>query len=122
MQEASRRASTVRDQELKTADLKVKLSTLTPREREVLDLLVEGQPSKIVASRLGMSVRTAEHYRARIMEKVGAPSTARLIAMVSAIVGSNGSTKNGAEGPVPTDRTRYADLRRGDRERSTQFP
>ena len=85
VKEASRRALAVRDHELKKADRKLRLDTLTPREAEILDLLVEGQPSKIVASRLGISVRTAEHHRARIMEKLGAPSTARLISMMSAM-------------------------------------
>jgi two-component system response regulator FixJ len=85
VKEASRRALAVRDHELKKADRKLRLDTLTPREAEILDLLVEGQPSKIVASRLGISVRTAEHHRARIMEKLGAPTTARLISMMSAI-------------------------------------
>ncbi len=85
VKEASRRALAVRDQELKKADLKVRLDTLTSREAEVLDLLASGQPSKTIASRLGISVRTAEHHRARIMEKLGAPSTARLIRMISAI-------------------------------------
>ena len=85
VKEASRRALTVRDHELKKADRKLRLDTLTPREAEILDLLVEGQPSKVVASRLGISVRTAEHHRARIMEKLGAPSTARLISMMSAM-------------------------------------
>ena len=85
VKEASRRALTVRDHELKKADRKLRLDTLTPREAEILDLLVKGQPSKIVASRLGISVRTAEHHRARIMEKLGAPTTARLISMMSAI-------------------------------------
>ena len=85
VKEASRRALAVRDHELKKADRKLRLDTLTPREAEILDLLVEGQPSKIVASRLGIGVRTAEHHRARIMEKLGAPTTARLISMMSAI-------------------------------------
>jgi FixJ family two-component response regulator len=82
---ASLRALAVRDHEVKMDELKLRLDTLTPREAEVLDLLAEGQPSKIIASRLGISVRTAEHHRARIMEKLGAPSTARLISMMSAM-------------------------------------
>jgi two-component system response regulator FixJ len=82
---ASLRALAVRDHEVKMDELKLRLDTLTAREAEVLDLLAEGHPSKIIASRLGISVRTAEHHRARIMEKLGAPSTARLISMMSAM-------------------------------------
>jgi FixJ family two-component response regulator len=84
VRDASRRSLVARDHELKMADLKARLHMLTPREAEVLHLLAEGQPSKVVASRLGISVRTAEHHRARIMEKLGARSTARLIRMRSA--------------------------------------
>jgi FixJ family two-component response regulator len=85
VREASLRALAVRDHEVKMDELKLRLDTLSPREAEVLDLLAEGQPSKIIASRLGISVRTAEHHRARVMEKLGAPSTARLISMMSAM-------------------------------------
>ncbi|HKN29845.1 MAG TPA: response regulator [Roseiarcus sp.] len=85
MKEATRRALAVRDHETKMANFKNKLGALTSREAEVLDLLVEGQSSKFIASRLGISVRTAEHYRANIMEKLGAPSTSRLIAWMSAL-------------------------------------
>jgi two-component system response regulator FixJ len=84
LREASRRALAVRDQEQKMTDLKVRLNTLTPREAEILELLVQGQPSKVVASRLGISVRTEQHHRARIMQKIGARSTARLISIMSA--------------------------------------
>ena len=85
VKEASRRALDVRERDLKMAKLKVLLESLTPREAEVLQLLSKGQPSKLIASRLGISVRTAEHHRARIIEKLGAPSTARLISMMSAL-------------------------------------
>jgi len=84
IKEASRRALATRDREMKMAEFKVRLSTLTPREAEVLDLLAEGESSKAIASRLGISVRTAEHYRAKIMEKLEVPSTSRLIALMSA--------------------------------------
>ena len=85
IKEASRRALATRDREMKMAEFKVRLSTLTPREAEVLDLLAEGESSKAIASRLGISVRTAEHYRAKIMEKLEVPSTSRLIALMSAL-------------------------------------
>jgi two-component system response regulator FixJ len=81
VKEACRRALAIRDHGTKAADLKARLNTLTPRELEVLNLLVEGQSSKAIASRLGISVRTAEHHRAHIMEKLDAPSTSRLISL-----------------------------------------
>jgi FixJ family two-component response regulator len=83
--EAFRRALTIQEHETKAAELKVRLRALSQREAEVLDLMVDGQPSKVIASRLGVSARTVEHHRAHIMEKLGVSSTSRLIAMISAM-------------------------------------
>jgi two-component system response regulator FixJ len=58
-----------------------RLRTLTPRERQVVDLLCEGQSNKIIAGKLGISVRTAEHHRAHVMEKLGARSLPALVRM-----------------------------------------
>jgi two-component system response regulator FixJ len=52
---------------------------LTPREREVLALLVDGHLNKVVAGRLGISTRTAEHHRAHIMKKMEAPTLSHLV-------------------------------------------
>lgn len=52
---------------------------LTRREREVLQLLVEGQANKAVAKALGISVKTAETHRARIMRKLGMKSLADVV-------------------------------------------
>jgi two-component system response regulator NreC len=52
---------------------------LTPREREVLQLVAEGRTSKEVASRLGVATKTAESYRARIMDKLDIHDTAGLV-------------------------------------------
>lgn len=54
-------------------------TSLTPREREVLQLLAEGASSKDVAARLGIAVRTAETHRARIMAKLDAHSIGDLV-------------------------------------------
>jgi two-component system response regulator FixJ len=47
------------------------IATLSPREREVLDGLVAGRPNKVIAFDLGISVRTVEVHRARMMERLG---------------------------------------------------
>ena len=64
------------------AAIRQKLESLTPREREVLDMVVSGKPNKIMASDLGVSQRTVEIHRARVMEKMGAISLAQLVRMV----------------------------------------
>jgi DNA-binding NarL/FixJ family response regulator len=53
--------------------------TLTPREREVLQLLAEGKSNKETASALGISVMTVETHRSNIMRKLGAHSVAELV-------------------------------------------
>jgi len=53
-------------------------SVLTPREREVLQLLAEGKSTKQIALSLGVSVKTVETYRSRLMEKLGLRSVAEL--------------------------------------------
>jgi two-component system, LuxR family, response regulator FixJ len=56
--------------------------SLTPREREVLELVTSGKPNKIMAAGLGVSQRTIEIHRARVMEKMRANSLAQLVRMV----------------------------------------
>ena len=52
---------------------------LTPREREVLQLVAEGKTTKEVASLLGVSVKTAEYHRNSVMQKLGIHETASLV-------------------------------------------
>ena len=59
-----------------------RLETLTPREQEVLRLVTSGKPNKVMAGDLGVSQRTVEIHRARVMEKMGANSLAQLVRMI----------------------------------------
>jgi len=65
------------------------LATLTPREKEVLDCLVIGKLNKITAHELGMSIRTVETHRARIMQKMHARSLSELVRMVMSVEGAH---------------------------------
>jgi two-component system response regulator FixJ len=62
--------------------IRKRLETLTPREREVLDLVVHGKANKVIAGDLKLSQRTVEIHRARVMEKMQASSLAHLVRMV----------------------------------------
>ena len=59
------------------------LDTLSQREREVLDGLVEGRANKVIAFDLGISARTVEVYRANVMTKMKAGSLSELVRMVT---------------------------------------
>lgn len=59
-----------------------RLSLLTPREYQVLERLVLGKANKCIAGDLGISERTVEKHRAKIMEKMGAHSLAELITII----------------------------------------
>lgn len=56
-----------------------RLAGLTAREREVFDQVVIGKPNKVVASEFGISEKTVEVHRARVMQKLGAASLAELV-------------------------------------------
>ena len=61
--------------------LRSRYDSLTPREQEVLVLVTQGKANKVMAGDLGVSQRTVEIHRARVMEKMGANSLAQLVRM-----------------------------------------
>ena len=67
-----------------SAEAASRLATLTPREREVFDLLVTGLPNKAIANTLGASPRTIEVHRARVLEKLKAHSLPDLVRLLLA--------------------------------------
>jgi two-component system response regulator FixJ len=63
------------------ASVQGRIEKLTNRERQVMDLVVTGKPNKVIAYELGVSQRTVEIHRARVMEKMQAKSLADLVRM-----------------------------------------
>ena len=74
------------------AEVSRRLDQLTQREREVLDLIIVGKLNKQIADVLGISIKTVEVHRARVMEKMAAQSLAELVQNVMAIEGSRQSS------------------------------
>lgn len=73
-----------RKEQIPVEQVKTKIAQLTPREREVFDQLVIGRPNKLIAYHLGISARTVEIHRARVMQKVQAGSLSELVRMAVA--------------------------------------
>jgi FixJ family two-component response regulator len=63
----------------RSADVLQRIESLTPREKQVMGLVVDGAANKVIAIDLGLSERTVEIHRAKVMEKMGARSVAHLV-------------------------------------------
>lgn len=63
-------------------EIAARIATLTPREREVMDLVVAGKLNKLIARELGISQRTVEIHRARVMQKMQVSSVSQLVQLV----------------------------------------
>jgi FixJ family two-component response regulator len=59
------------------------LASLTPREREVLDLVASGTLNKQIAAQLGIAGKTIKVHRGRLMQKMGVKSAAALVQVMS---------------------------------------
>jgi len=68
-----------------TDKIRERLASLSPREREVLDLVSQGKANKMVAGDLGVSQRTVEIHRAHVMQKMDAGSLAELVRMMMTV-------------------------------------
>jgi FixJ family two-component response regulator len=75
----------------KLAEIRSRLETLTPREQEVMKLVVAGKRNKVIALELSVSQSTVEAHRARVMEKMEARSLSDLMRMVLSVEDSSES-------------------------------
>ena len=67
---------------VKRDDIADRISLLTPRERQIMDMVANGEMNKMIAHRLSISEKTVEIHRSRVMEKMQARSLADLVRMV----------------------------------------
>ncbi len=77
--EAFQRQDTLRRTSESRATIDKRLAALTPRELEVMELVVAGRHNRDIATELGISVRTVEVHKARMMDKLGAANVADLV-------------------------------------------
>lgn len=95
IQHALRLDAERRREQAATAGIAARVATLTPREREVMDLVVRGLANKQVAYQLGVSEKTVETHRSRVMKKLSVSSVADLVRLS---IGLNSDSATGSAG------------------------
>ena len=85
VRKALQRAFVSPEQGAAAQEIRARLATLTSRERDVLDGLINGKSNKSIAQELGISFRTVEIYRANLMKKTQAGSLPELVRMAMSV-------------------------------------
>lgn len=75
--------ATRQEQRVGQATLAARIAQLTPREREVMDRILDGKYNKVIADELNIAMRTVEVHRARIFEKMEVKSAVELAQLLS---------------------------------------
>ena len=81
IERAVARHQATREQRDRLSALRTLVATLTPREREVFDLVVQGKPNKQIAHEIGATERTVKAHRHKVMEKMRVQSLAELVSI-----------------------------------------
>jgi len=92
IQEALRKDERLQASRAKLAEVQRRIQTLTPREREVLDLVVKGVLNKQIAVELGAAERTVKVHRSRVMHKMQVQSLADLVRAVEQVKAGGGES------------------------------
>jgi FixJ family two-component response regulator len=106
---------------LELINLRCRLRELTPREREVMDLVVTGRLNKQIAAELGIAEKTVKVHRARVMEKMRVESVAELVQIVQRLGAPLRAAEPAAtnawseldQRPMDAPRPHQLDMRRG---------
>lgn len=82
IQTAIQRRESARDRADGADEVRRRLASLTPREREVLDAVMEGKANKVIACDFGVSLKTVEQHRSRMMSKLGVRKVADIFRLL----------------------------------------
>ena len=85
VREGLHRDAQQREKQVRRRRIRQRVELLSPKEQQVMDLMIEGIANKVIARRLDVSVRTVENRRHEIFEKMQANSLAELVQMVVAV-------------------------------------
>jgi FixJ family two-component response regulator len=79
-----------RDEHARRADAEARFQQLTPREREVMELVITGKANKVIAAELNLSPKTVEVHRANLMKKMEVDSVAELVRLGLMLLSTEG--------------------------------
>lgn len=106
VREALNREDGLRRAQARQSETLACAARLTAREHEVMTLMVAGHPNKTIAVRLGISTRTVENHRARVMDKMRCDNLSALIHLILRLEDEHGSMAPSSRTQMHTDKHR----------------